>query len=109
MTAHYESILRKSLDTVDRKQKWMKPIALIYMVLGSGSIALAMIYLQDLKSLYIATFTGLILVICGLAIAILRVTNRNTRMVLQAIALLSESTGTTTANPTQQKLDKRED
>jgi hypothetical protein len=97
MAENYESTLRKSLDSVDRQRKWMKIIAVIFIVLGGGNVALAMIYLQDLKMLYIATFVGLILWTGGLAIAILGVSNRNTQLILQAIALVSEADGKSSA------------
>jgi hypothetical protein len=109
MAEDYESVLRKSLDSVDRRQKWMKIIAVVFMVLGGGNIALAMIYLQDLKMLYIATFVGLILWTGGLAVAILRVSNRNAQLVLQAIALVSEAAENTSVHSSQGILDKRED
>ena len=93
MTEANDAVLRKSLDSVDRRQKWMKIIAALFIVLGGGNVALAMIYLQDLKMLYIATFVGLVLWTGGLAIAILGVSNRNAQLLLQAIALLSEASG----------------
>ncbi|MGA9069122.1 MAG: hypothetical protein WB424_02635 [Terracidiphilus sp.] len=93
MTEAYEAVLRKSLDTVDRRQRWMKIIAVVFIILGGGNVALAMIYLQDLKMLYIATFVGLILWTGGLAVAVLGVSNRNAQLLLQAIALLSEASG----------------
>jgi len=91
MVENYESVLRKSLDSVDRRQKWMKITAVVFIALGGGNMALAMIYLQDLKMLYIATFIGMILWTGGLAVAILGVSNRNGQLVLQAIALVSET------------------
>jgi hypothetical protein len=97
MTEAYEAVLRKSLDTVDRRQRWMKMIAVVFIILGGGNVALAMIYLQDLKMLYIATFVGLILWTGGLAVAVLGVSNRNAQLVLQAIALLSEASKKTSA------------
>jgi hypothetical protein len=106
MTETYESILRKSLDSVDRRQKWMKILAAAFIALGGGNVALAMIYLQDLRMLYIATFVGLILWTGGLAIAILGVSNRNAQLVLRAITLVSEAAGNTSAHPSQETLDK---
>jgi hypothetical protein len=59
--------------------------------------------------LYIATFVGLILWTGGLAVAILRVSNRNAQLVLQAIALVSEAAENTSVHSSQGILDKRED
>jgi hypothetical protein len=90
VTEAYETALRKSLDSVDRRRKWLKIIAVLFIVMGGGNVALAMIYLQDLKMLYIATFVGLIIWTGGLAIAILGVSNRNAQLILLAIAAFSE-------------------
>jgi hypothetical protein len=84
----------------------MKIIAVVFIALGGGNVALAMIYLQDLRMLYIATFVGLILWTGGLAIAILGVSNRNAQLVLQAIALVSEAAGGTLTHPSSGALDK---
>jgi hypothetical protein len=108
MTEAYESILRKSLDAVDRRQKWMKIIAVVFIALGGGNVALAMICLQEPRMLYIGTFVGLILWTGGLAIAILGVSNRNAQLVLRAITLISEAAGDRTAHPSGGALDKRE-
>jgi len=95
MTEAYEAALRKSLDTVDRQRKWLKNLAILFIVLSCGNVALAMIYLQDLKMLYIATFVGLCFWTGGLAIAILGASSRNAQLVLQAIALVAEASGNT--------------
>jgi hypothetical protein len=87
VTEAYENLLRKSLDSVDRRQKWFKIIAIVFIVLGCGNAAMAMIYIQDMRLLYIATFAGLIWWTGGLAVAILGVTNRNTWLILRALAL----------------------
>ena len=91
MAEAYESVLRNALDSVDRRQKWMKVIAVVFILLGCGNIALAMIYLQDMRMLYIATFVGLILWTGGLAVAIIGVSNRNAQLILRAITLTSDS------------------
>ena len=91
MAEAYESVLRNALDSVDRRQKWMKVIAVAFILLGGGNIALAMIYLQDMRMLYIATFVGLILWTGGLAVAIIGVSNRNAQLILRAITLTSDS------------------
>jgi hypothetical protein len=91
MTEAYEVVLRKSLDNVDRRQKKMKIIAVVSVVLASASSALAMINLTDLRLLYIATFVGMTFWTGGLAVAILANSNRNAQLALRAIALLSES------------------
>ena len=83
MVENYESVLRKSLDSVDRRQKWMKITAVVFIALGGGNMALAMIYLQDLKMLYIATFIGMILWTGGLAVAILGVSKQAHKPVYQ--------------------------
>jgi hypothetical protein len=93
MTEPRENILRKSLDAVDRRQRWMKIIAVAFFVLGGGNIALAFIYLQEMRLLYIATFVGLVLWTGGLAIAIMGVSYKNARLILRAITLLSEGSG----------------
>jgi hypothetical protein len=92
MTEAYESILRKSLDSVDRRQKWMKVVAVVMIVLGCANVAFAMASLQDMRLLYIATFVGLIFWTGGLAVAILGVSNRNAQLVLRALALVLEAT-----------------
>jgi hypothetical protein len=91
MTEAYEAVLRKSLDAVDRRQKWMKNIAVVLIVLACAISAPAMMSLADMRLLYIATFLGMTLWTGGLAVAILGVSNRNTQLTLRAIALLSES------------------
>jgi hypothetical protein len=109
MTEAYEAILRKSLDSVDRRQKWMKIIAVVFIVLGGGNAALAMINLQDLRLLYIATFVGLVVWTGGLAIATIGVSNRNAQLVLQAIALVSEANEDASAHPSRETPAKQED
>jgi hypothetical protein len=91
MTEAYEVVLRKSLDSVDRRQKKMKIIAIVFIVLAAASSALAMINLTDMRLLYIATFVGMTWWTCGLAVAILANSNRNAQLTLRSIALLSES------------------
>jgi len=91
MTEAYEAVLRKSLDSVDRRQKKMKIIAVVFIVLAAASSALAMINLTDMRLLYIATFVGMTWWTCGLAVAILANSNRNAQLTLRSIALLSES------------------
>jgi hypothetical protein len=108
MTEAYEAVLRKSLDSVDRRQKWMKIIAVVFIVLGGGNAALAMINLQDMRLLYIATFVGLVLWTGGLAVAILGVSGRNAQLILQAIALISEANGDTSAHPSSGTPVKRQ-
>jgi hypothetical protein len=91
MTEPSENILRKSLDSVDRRQRWIKTISVAFVVLGSANTALAMIYLQDMRLLYIATFVGLVLWTGGLALAVMAVSYRNARLILRAVALLSDA------------------
>ena len=108
MTEAYEAVLRKSLDAVDRRQKWMRALALVFIVLGGGNVALAMIYLNDMRLLYIATFVGLILWTGGIAVAAIGVSNRNAQLILKAIALASEATATAQASPTHEDPRKRQ-
>ncbi|MGD0627846.1 MAG: hypothetical protein ABR987_00750 [Terracidiphilus sp.] len=98
MTEAHEVVLRRSLDSVDRRQLWMKIIAVVFIGLGSVNIALAMIYLQDMRMLYIATFVGLILWTGGLAVAMIGVSNKNAQLILRAIALASEAAGGTSVS-----------
>jgi len=109
MAEAYESVLRKALDSVDRRQKWLKIIAVLFILLGGGNIALAVIYLQDMRMLYIATFVGLILWTGGLAVAIIGVSNRNAQLILRAITLTSNSAGNTDAHVLPETLHLRED
>ena len=106
MTEPREDILLKSLDSVDRRQRWMKIIAVAFIVLGGGTVALALIYLQEMRLLYIATFVGLVLWTEGLAVAIMGVSYKNTRLILRAITLLSESTGSVNLRP-EQEIDNK--
>ncbi|MGD0903875.1 MAG: hypothetical protein ABR924_13130 [Terracidiphilus sp.] len=108
MTEAYETILRKSLDSVDRRQKWMKIIAVVFIVLGGGNAALGMINLQDMRLLYIATFVGLVVWTGGLAIATIGVSNRNAQLILQAITLVSEANGDASARPSRETPGRRE-
>lgn len=90
MTESQENLLRKTLDTIDRlerRRKWITVIAIVLVAVGCGYIALAMIYLRDMYLLYIATFCGLVLWMSGLAAGIIVVTNRNTQLILRALAL----------------------
>ena len=108
MTEAYEAVLRKSLDSVDRRQKWMKIIAVVMIVLACANAALGMVYLQDMRMLYIVTYVGLTLWIGGLAVAILGVSGRNAQLILQAIALISEANGNAAAGSSGGTADKRE-
>jgi len=108
MTEAYETVLRKSLDSVDRRQKWMKIVAIVMIVFACANAALGMVYLQDMRMLYIVTYVGLTLWIGGLAVAILGVSGRNAQLILQAIALISEANGNPSAQPSRGDLDKRE-
>jgi uncharacterized membrane protein len=90
MTEPSENILRKTLDAVDRRQRWMKVLAVAFFVLGGGNTALAMVNLQDMRLLYIATFVGMVLWTGGLALAIMSVSYRNARLILRAIMLVPQ-------------------
>jgi len=109
MTEAYEAVLRKSLDSVDRRQRWMKIIAIVMVVFACASAALGMVYLQDMRLLYIATYVGLTWWTGGLAVAILGVSNRNAQLVLQAIALVSEANEDASAQPSRETPGKRGD
>lgn len=106
MTNPAESVLRKSLDSVDRRQKWLRIIAVAFIALGSGYSALAMIYVQEMRLLYIATFVGLTLWTSGLAVAIMAVSQKNARLILRAIALASDAALSTNAAPTEESREK---
>jgi hypothetical protein len=108
MTEAYESVLRKSLDSVDRRQRWMKTIAVVMIVFACTSARLGMVYLQDMRLLYILTYVGLALWTGGLAVAILGVSGRNTQLILRAIALISETNGDASADPSGKTNGKRE-
>jgi len=108
MTDAYDAILRKSLDDAYRRQRWMKIIAVVFFVLGGGNMALAMIKLQDMRLLYMATFVGLLLWTGGLAIAILYVSNRNAQLILRTIALISEANEDASAHPSRGTPAKQE-
>jgi hypothetical protein len=84
----------------------MKIIAVAFVALGSGNTALAMIYLQDVRLLYIATFVGLVLWTGGLALAVMSVSYRNARLILRAVALVSDDSGKMEMRPTN-ALDKK--
>jgi len=108
MTEAYEAVLRKSLDSVDRRQKRMKIIAIAMVVFACASAALGVVNLQDMRLLYIVTYMGLVFWTGGLAVAILGVSGRNAQLILQAIALVSEANGNAAAHPSRGILDKQE-
>ncbi|MGA2672317.1 MAG: hypothetical protein ABSE99_03735 [Terracidiphilus sp.] len=108
MTEAYEKILRKSLDSVDRRQKWMKIIAVAMIVLACVNAGLGMANLHDMRLLYIVTYVGLVFWTGGLAVAILGVSGRNAQLILRAIALISEQNGDASAPPVRGTLDQRE-
>ena len=107
MAENYESILRKSLDDVDRRLKWAKTIAVTAIALACVNAGLGMANLHDMRLLYIVTYLGMVFWTGGLAIAILGVSNGNTQLILKAIALVSEAAGKTSAHPEQETLGKR--
>jgi len=108
VTEAYEAVLRKSLDCVDRRQKWMKIIAIVMVVFACANAALGVVYLQDMRLLYIVTYVGLVFWTGGLAVAILGVSGRNAQLILRAIALISEANGDAAAHPSPGTQDKRE-
>jgi hypothetical protein len=108
MTEAYESVLRKSLDSVDRRQKRMKIIAIAMVVFACASAALGVANLQDMRLLYIVTYMGLVFWTGGLAVAILGVSGRNAQLILQAIALVSEANGNAAAGTSRGTSGKRE-
>jgi hypothetical protein len=67
-----------------------------------------MVYLQDMRMLYIVTYVGLALWTGGLAVAILGVSGRNAQLILQAIALVSEANGNAAAGTSRGTSGKRE-
>ena len=108
LTEAYEAVLRKSLDSVDRRQKRMKIIAIAMVVFACASAALGVANLQDMRLLYIVTYMGLVFWTGGLAVAILGVSGRNAQLILQAIALVSEANGNAAAGTSRGTSGKRE-
>jgi uncharacterized membrane protein YjjP (DUF1212 family) len=84
----------------------MRIAAVTYIVLGSGTVALAFIYLKDMRLLYIETFAGMALLISGLAVGIMGVSSKNTRLILQSIMLLSDGSGSANLRP-EQEIDNK--
>jgi hypothetical protein len=68
----------------------------------------ALRWLQDMRLLYIATFVGLVMWTGGLALGVIGHSYRNTRMILQAIALVSEANGDASARPSREIHGKQE-
>ncbi|MGP8225108.1 MAG: hypothetical protein ACLQGT_03025 [Terracidiphilus sp.] len=75
----------------------MKVLATVFFLLSLAYIAPALIWLQDMRLLYIASFGGLVLWTGALALGVISHSYRNTRMILQAIALVPDAFGNTLA------------
>ena len=108
MTEAYEAVLRKSLDCVDRRRKWMRILAAVSFIMSLLYIVPALRWLQDMRSLYIATFVGLVMWTGALALGVIAHSYRNTRMILQAITLVSEANGGASAHPSRGTPGKQE-
>ena len=88
--------LRKSLDAFDRRRTRKRALFVGVILSCAVSFALSMTFLADSaesRSLRLEIMTGglaVILCVCGLAAAVVRVSLENTRRILKAIELLSQ-------------------
>lgn len=88
MEEQLETVLRKSLDAVDRRSKLMR-IAAIGAFLVALFFALAMTSVMDLRLEVMSGFIATILMVCGVGIGVITWSLRNTRAILKAIETLS--------------------
>lgn len=82
--------LRKSLDAVDKRRKFLTVVT-IALALAAVFFMLAMNSVYDVHLQLIAGFTALAVFICAHWCFDIAVSNRNTTAILKAIALLTES------------------
>lgn len=112
MTEAYESVLRKALDSADRRGKlvkWFKAIGLVFIVLGAVSIWGGMENVRELRPdiLYIATCAGMVLFFTGLFVCNIAISVRNTQLILRAVSLVSSATGSAPLPASPDALDKQ--
>ncbi|MGA2216903.1 MAG: hypothetical protein ABSG51_02400 [Terracidiphilus sp.] len=113
MTEAYENVLRKSLDIADRRQKLGKASKLAlflgigFIVVGELNIVPAIMYMRvmDKYLLFVATFVGAMMFLCGLSALVISISHRNTQTILRAIQLASDAAGMAPAVP--ESLNKR--
>jgi uncharacterized membrane protein HdeD (DUF308 family) len=103
MAEAYETVLRKSLDMADRRQKlskrWRLSLIVGIALIAAGEIAIAPPFAHmraiDNNVIYVATIVvGGGLFMGGLALIVIAVSYRNTQLILRAIQLASEAAGT---------------
>ena len=86
--------LRKSLDTFDRRRTRKRALFVGVILSCAASFGLSMTFLAaESRSLRLEIMTAglaVILCVCGLAAAVVRVSMENTRRILKAIELLSQ-------------------
>jgi hypothetical protein len=87
----------------------MRVLAAVSFLVSLAYIVPALKWLQDMRLLYIATFVGLVLWTGALAISVISHLYRNTRMILQAITLVSDAATNSSAHSSRGTEDKLED
>jgi uncharacterized membrane protein len=90
MEEQLETVLRKSLDAVDKKSKLTRIVAIGFMLMAVF-FALAMTSVMDLRLEVMSGFIATIMMICGVGIGVIVWSLRNTRAILKAIETISAS------------------
>jgi len=95
-----EAVLRKTLDSIDRRKSVTRVIAVIFFV-ATVSIIVGMFSVVGIRKPtpspdafqleFVSAVLGLLFWIGGIGVGIIAISYRNTHALLKAIALLSES------------------
>ena len=88
MEEQLETVLRKSLDAVDKRSKLIRIVAIGFFLMAVF-FALAMTSVMDLRLEVMSGFIATILMVCGVGIGVINWSLRNTRAILKAIETLS--------------------
>lgn len=88
MEEQLETVLRKSLDAVDRRSKLLRA-ATIGFFLVALFFALAMSSVVDLRLEVMSGFIAVILFVAGVGIGAMSQSSRNARAILKAIGTLA--------------------
>lgn len=88
MEEEMETILRKSLDAVDRRSKRLRAVAIGFFLVALF-FALAMSSVLDLRLEVMSGFIAVILFVAGVGIGAMNQSLRSTRAILKAVGTLA--------------------
>jgi len=91
MNTQMGDALRKSLDEVDLRHKVTMIIEIVFSLTFASVVVLTVLRAHDTRTLLAYGLVGIAIIVAGSTIQVARLSHDNTRRILKAIEMLSQS------------------